>query len=260
MDENEILVDQTENVETETTEEISGGVEAPMPKTYTQEELDDIVGRRLARSKAKLAKEYERKYGELESVLRAGTGKESVEEITDTFKKHYEGRGVKFEEKPRYTDKEVDILAKAEAEDIIQGGLDEVVEETDRLVKKGVANMTPREKAMFKVLAEYRQNAERSRELSKIGVTESVYNSQEFKDFAAKFNSSTSIKDIYEIYEKTKPKKEYKTMGSMKTNNAEDNGVKEYYSPEEARKFTKSELDKNPALFNAIVKSMQKWK
>lgn len=262
MNENEILVadEVTENVETETTEEISGGVEAPTTKTYTQEELDEIVGRRLARSKAKLAKEYERKYGELESVLRAGTGKESIEEVTDTFKKYYEGKGVKFEEKPKYTDREVDILAKAEAEDIIQAGLDEVVEEVDRLVEKGVANMTHREKAMFKVLAEYRQNAERSMELSKIGVTESVYNSQEFKDFAAKFNSKTPIKDIYDIYEKTKPKKEYKTMGSMKSHAETDNGVKEYYSPEEARKFSKSELDKNPALFNAIVKSMQKWK
>jgi hypothetical protein len=49
-------------------------------------------------------------------------------------------------------------------------------------------------------------------------------------------------------------------MGSMKNTDSADNGIKEYYSPEEARKFTRKELDENPALFNAIRKSMQKWK
>ncbi len=40
-------------------------------------------------------------------------------------------------------------------------------------------------------------------------------------------------------------------MGSMKNNNSADNGVKDFYTPEEARSFTRRELDENPALFNS---------
>ena len=110
------------------------------------------------------------------------------------------------------------------------------------------------------MLAEHRQRAERGQELSKIGVTEDVYNSREFQDFAGKFNANTPIRDIYDIYNKTQPKKEIKTMGSMKNHNSGDKGVKDFYTVDEARKFTKKDFDENPALFAAVEKSMQRWK
>ena len=254
MSENEILVEQTENVE-QTTEETQQAV-----KTYTQEEVDAIVGKAKARTKAKIEKDYQRKYGGLEDVLRAGTGKQSVEEMTDTFADFYRQKGITVPAKPSYSDKDNEILAKAEAAEIIDSGMDEVIEEVDRLAAKGAANMTAREKAVFKALAEYRKNAERSRELSGIGVTEDVYNSKEFKDFAGKFNSNTPIKDIYDIYAKTKPKKEIKPMGSMKSGAQADSGVKEFYSVEEARKIPTEEYNKNPELWAAVQRSMLKWK
>ena len=251
MSEHEILVEQTENVET-TTEQI------PV-KTYTQEEVDAIVGKAKARAKAKIEKDYQRKYGGLEEVLKAGTGKQSVEEMTDTFANFYRQKGITIPEKPAYSAKDIEVLAKAEAEEIIRGGFEDVVEEVDRLTAVGAANMTPREKAVFRVLAEHRQNAERSSELVKLGVGEDVYNSQEFRDFAAKFNANTPIKDIYDIYNKTKPKKEIKTMGSMKNNASTDNGVKDFYTRDEALRFTKADYDKNPALYKAVEASMLKW-
>ena len=251
MEMNENFVEQTENVE-QTTEQT--------PKTNTQEEVDAIVGKRNARTEAKIRKEYERKYSGLTDVLKAGTGKESVEEMTDTFQKFYASKGIKMPEKPNYSAKDIEVLAKAEADEFISAGYEDVVEEVDRLAAIGAENMTAREKAVFKTLAEHRQNAERGRELSKIGVTEDVYSSKEFKDFAGKFNPNTSISDIYDIYRKTQTKKEIHTMGSMKNTESGDNGVKDYYSPEEARKFTKKDYDKNPALFAAVEKSMLKWK
>ena len=252
MENNEILVEQTENVEN-TTEQI------PAPKTYTQEEVDAIVGKAKARAKAKIEKDYQRKYGGLEEVLKAGTGKESVEEMTDTFADFYRQKGINIPQKPSYSAKDIEVLAQAEAAEIIGAGFEEVVEETDRLAQLGAANMTAREKAVFKALAEYRQNTERSHELSKIGVKEDVYNSKEFKDFAGKFNANTPIADIYDIYNKTQPKKEIKTMGSMKNTTSADSGVKEFYTRDEALKFTKKDFDKNPALFAAVEKSMLKW-
>lgn len=254
MNENEILVEQTENVE-QTTEE------TPVPKTYTQDEVDAIVGKAKARAKAKTEREYQRKYGDLENVLRAGTGKESVDEMTNTFAEFYRNKGITIPEKPKYSQKDIEVLARAEANEIINSGFEDVVEEVDRLTDVGFANMTDREKALFKVLAEHRQSAERGRELNKIGVTEDVYNSREFQDFAGKFNANTPIRDIYDIYNKTqKPQKEIKSMGSMKNNNSGDNGVKEFYTVDEARKFTKKDFDNNPALFAAVERSMQKWR
>lgn len=252
MSEEKILVEQTENVE-QTTEE------TPAAKTYTQEEVDAIVGKAKARARAKIEKDYQRKYGGLEEVLKAGTGKESVEEMTDTFADFYRKKGIKLPEKPSYTAKDIEVLARADADDIIRSGFDEVVEEVDRLAALGAENMTPREKAVFKALAEHRQSAERGRELSKRGVSEDVYNSPEFRAFAGKFTTDTPIADIYDIYEKTLPKKDIKPMGSMKNPVAQDSGIKDYYSYEEAMKFTKKDFDKNPELFKKVQESMPKW-
>ena len=253
MENNENFVAEqvTENVE-QTTEQ------TPI-KTYTQEEVDAMMGKRLARKEAKIRKEYERKYGNLEEVLKAGTGKESVEELTDTFTDFYEKKGIQIRKEPTYSDRDTEVLARVEAADIIEAGYEEVVEEVERLTKLGFANMTPREKAVFKVLAEHRQNAERADELGRLGVTEDVYGSKEFKAFASKFNANTSISDIYDIYTKTQPKKEYKTTGSMKNNTSSDGTVKDFYTRDEALKFTRKDLDKNPALMKAIEASMTKW-
>lgn len=253
MENNENFVAEqvTENVEQTT---------AQTPKTYTQEEVDAIVGKRVARTKAKIEKENQRKYGDLMSVLQAGTGRETVEDVTDTFQKFYASKGVKMPQKPNYSAKDIEVLAKAEAEEFISAGYEDVVEEVDRLASIGVANMTDREKAVFKALAEHRQSAERGRELSKIGVTEDVYSSKEFSDFASKFNPSTPIADIYDIYAKTQPKKNIKPMGSMKSNVPADNGLKDFYSYEEAMKFTKADFDRDPALYKRVQESMTKWK
>ena len=260
MNENENLVlDGTENVETVATEQ-STGEQVEQVRTYTQAEVDEIVGRRLARNTAKIHKEYSKKYGELENVLRAGTGKDDVVEMTDTFRSFYESKGIHIPSEPTYTDRDTEILANAEAQDIIKAGFEEVVEEVDRLADIGVENMSARERAVFAKLAEYRQSTERSNELSSIGVKEEVYNSKEFNDFASKFGSNTTITEIYEIYNKMQPKKDIRTMGSLKTNAQQDNGVKEFYSLEEAKKFTKEDFDKNPELFKAVEKSMLKWK
>ena len=256
MEENKNLVTEqvAENVEIATEE---------IPKTYTEAEfnakLDEVLGKKIARRESKIRKEYERKYGDLVETLKAGTGKDSVEEMTATFTDFYRQKGIEIPQKPNYTARDIEVLAKAEANDIISAGFDEVVDEVDRLASVGADNMTAREKAVFKVLAEHRQRMERSKELDKIGVTKDVYNSKDFEEFASKFNANTPITDVYDIYQKTKPKKEIQPMGSMKNSESGDNGVKEFYSLEEARKFSKKELDANPALFKAIEKSMLKW-
>lgn len=256
MNENEnVVVEQTTEAVEQTTEET--------PKTYTEAEfnakLDEVLGRKIAREKAKLRKEYDREYGELTDVLKAGMGKEDMGEITNDLREFYSKRkGIKIEKRPEYSAKDLETLARAEADEIIGMGYDEVVDEYDRLTRLGAAKMNAREKAVYKALAEHKQNADKTRELSSIGVTEDVYNSKEFKEFQSKFNPNTPIRDIYDIYNKT-TKKEFKSPGSMKSTNANDNGVKDFYTYEESLKFTKKDFDKNPALFKAVCDSMAKW-
>jgi hypothetical protein len=247
MNENEILeVEQTsENVET-TTEE------TPV-KTYTQEEVDAMMGKRVARTEAKLRREYERKYGDLTEVLKAGTGKEDVGEITNTFRDFYSKKGIKFAEKPKYNEDDVKVLARHDADAIISGGFEDVVEEVDRLADLGIENMTSREKALFKTLAEHRQNAERANKLSEMGVTKEEYEGNEFKEFASQFNANIPIDKVYDIYRKTKPKKEIRTMGSMKQN--QSTGPKDYYTPEEIERLTMDDLN-DPKVWEAVRRSM----
>ena len=114
MNENENLVtDVTENAE-QTAEQT--------PKSYTDEEVNAIVGKRLARQEAKIRKEYDRKYGRLTDVLKAGTGKESVDEMTDTFEKFYESKGIKINKPQEYSARDLETLAKADASEFISAG------------------------------------------------------------------------------------------------------------------------------------------
>lgn len=235
------------------------------PKTYTREDvdrmvkekLDEVMPGKIARKEAKIRKEYERRYGDLEEVLKAGTGKQSVEEMTDSFREFYESKGRIIPHRPEFTERDIEVLAGRDAEEIIASGYEEVVEEVDRLARKG-ANMTPREKALFKTLATHRQATERGNELARIGVPESVYNSPEFTEFARKFNSDTPIGEVYSFYEKMQPKKEIQTMGSMKST-ATDKGVKDYYSPEEIRGLSEEDLS-DPRVWAAVRSSMTRKK
>ena len=226
--------------------------------------IDDEPMLPVEKIEERLEKENERKYGEVDelvSVLEAGTGKKGARELTGTFRDFYEKNNVAVPKKATaYSDKDTEILARADAEEIIRGGYDEVVEELDRLSSLGANRMTAREKALYLALSENRVSTERARELESIGVTADVYNSKEFQDYANMFKSDMPIKVIYDNYVKTLPKKEFKTPESMKSTIPEDNGIKDFYSHEEASKFTKEDFDKNPALYNAVVNSMQKWK
>jgi hypothetical protein len=250
MENNENFVTLTENTE-QTAEQ------TPV-KTYTQEEVDAIVGKRNARTEAKIRKEYERKYGTLMDTLEAGTGKKGVDEVNDAFQKFYASKGLKMPEKPSYTEKDIEILAKAEANEYIQNGIEDVLDEAERLQKVGT-NRTQREEAVYKVLSQHLMEMDKAKQLTELGATEDVYTSKEFRDFASQFNSTTPIKNIYEIYQKTH-KKEVHTIGSMKSSNSGDVVVKDFYSPDEARKFTNKDYDKIPGLYEAVVKSMSKWR
>lgn len=252
--EQDVTEEVTENVE-QTTEETEV-VEQEEERKFTQAEVSEMIRSNVSRNEAKLRKQFERetqKYRDLEDVLRVGTGRETVEDMTGALREFYEKKGVPIPKKQAYSDREIEVLAQSEANEIIGLGLEDVIEEVDRLTAKGFANMDAKEKQVFKTLAEYRKSAEECRELEKIGVTADVYNSKEFKEFAGKFAPSTPIGDIYNIYNKMKSRKEVKTMGSMK--GSQTPKVKDFYNEEEISRLTEDDLD-DEEVWKAVRKSM----
>ena len=273
FEENNTLVTEevTENVE-QATEELVDGVKVgdetvnetenevtteEAPKLYTEADLqkikDDIKKNAKKNAERKIRRDFERKYGELENVLRAGTGIEDIEDITSTFTDFYTSKGRQIPTRNNYSENDLRILAGAEADDIISSGYEEVVEEVDRLADKGLENMNPREKIVFQKLATYRQNKERENELASIGVNRDVLDNTDFTNFASQFNTNVPIKEVYNMWTKTQPVKKVEQMGSMK--NTVPNKVKDYYTEEEISKLTLDDLN-NPDIWNAVRKSM----
>lgn len=260
--ENEVVeqTTETENTVTDTAEEKVEVTkeEKPKEKMFTQEEMNKISQDRAYRTEQKIREEYERKLSRLQNTLNAGLGTSNLDEATTKLEDYYRENGVEIPEVPKYTKREEELLANAEARDIIDHGYDEISEEINRLSSK--SNMTEREKKIFTKLEQEKKNQEEIRELKSIGVDEKVLNNAEFKDFTSKLNPSLSIKEKYEMYQKFSPKKEVETIGSMKTTDSTDTGLKDFYTREEALSFTREDLDKNPGLVEKIEKSMSKWK
>lgn len=267
------LVEQTENVEEPATEELVDGMTDPgevteteeeTVETFTREQVDEIIAKKLGRKEAKMRREYEKRMAELEEaelVLNAGLGTSNITEATGQLRDFYAKKGVTIPERaiPQYSNDDLQVLAANEAQKIIDSGIEEVIEEANRLADIGLDNMSPREKILFSHLAEYSKTEKEKKELAQIGVKPEALEDSDFKDFQKNLNPKMSVKDQYEMYLKFKPKAQIEPIGSMKGIKTEEPAVKDFYSFEEAQKFTQADFDKNPALFEAVTKSMTKW-
>ena len=271
----ETVLNETENVEEQTTEENvnesteSEVVEEPTSgeetvekkediRTYTDEEVNEIARKRAARVEKKLRREYDKKYSKLETILNAGLGTSTVDEATSKLGEFYKEKGIQIPSEPKYSDEDTEKLANMDAEEIISLGYEEIKEEGDRLANLG-NNMSRRERLVLEILSNKAKEIEELKELSSIGISKEQVDDEDFKEFEKKLNPNLSLKEKYEMYQSTKPKKEIKQMGSMKggANNTE---LKDYYTYEEASKFTDSDYKKHPELYEIIERSMLKWK
>ena len=269
-DNNELVTDVTENVEEQATEElveettepteteeVSEQVETPV-KTYTDAEVDEIVKKKLYRQEQKLNKEFNKQmssYKRAEEVLNAGLGTSNIEEATNNLTNFYKEKGIKI---PEYheerTDHEIEVLAKDDANSIIDAGYEDIVEEVDRLAEIGIDNMSKRDKIMFNILANERTKIENEKEIASLGVSKEELESDGFKEFSNKY-PSLSLKDRYELYSQIKPKKSENKMGSMK--NGATSKVKDYYTEDEISRLTEEDLD-NPQVWEAVRRSQTK--
>lgn len=286
-DEKEMLLpdNDTENVEQQTTEENVDEVvedvetaentedtakdveETQSDKTLRElikenpkykEEFNNIIKSRLSRRERNMSEDIESKYEKLNNVLKYGLGADNIEDATNQLNEFYSAKGKIIptnNSESFLKEKDLERLAKMDADEFDDE--DEIMDEIERLGKKGVDNMTQKEKFMYKFLAEKHETAERESELLKIGAKKETIDSEEFKKFAKKFAKETPIKEVYEYYENSKPKKDYKPAGSM--NNTQTKKEKTMYTPDEAKKLTKKDLS-DPAVYKALQDSMKSWK
>ena len=278
MEENQIPVEEsTENVE-ETTEEtiapqeeveeVETNEEENLPvedkevkqeETFTKEQVDELIAKKLARKEAKIRKEYNNKYRKLENVVNAGLGTHSTDEAVDKLTQFYQSKGIEIPELSNFDDDDIQTLGESDADKIIKSGYDDIVEEVERLAKIGVENMSVRDKVAFQKLATERQRIEDVKELAAIGVDSSILEDNDFKEYTNKLNPNLSLKEKYEMYLGSKPKKKINKIGSMKNTEVAHSELKDFYTREEAQKFTSEDFDKYPKLEEIIIKSMSKW-
>lgn len=220
-----------------------------------QEELKSLVKERVARAENRVKREYDNKYSRMENVVKVGMETETAEEAIEKMADYYISKGKSIPNENSYSDSDLQALAKYDADQITD--FDELVDEVDRLAEKGLDNLSPREKLVFKNLAERRQAQERKLELDKIGAKKEILESEEFKTYSKDFKEDVPVSRIYESYLKQKPTPEAEPIGSMKNNNSREE--KTYYTPDEVDKLTSKDLD-NPVVMKNVRESMKKWK
>lgn len=261
----EPVTDVTENTDAQAVEDIEEGIEltdtasneeTKEVKQYTDEEIEKIVNERvnnilptkIEREKRKIEKDYREKlskYEETESILSAGLGTKDISESNKKMREFYKEQGIDIPayQKPRYSEEDERALGELDAKKIISLGFEEMQEEANRLADIGNDKMSSREKVMFTTLASELTYQKQRKELAQIGVKEEILNNSEFKEFASQFNSKTPIKNVYEIYTKMKPQKQYEQIGSMKNNKEVEK--KDYFTNDEIAKMTDKELEEN---------------
>ena len=267
--ENENLVNETENIEQQTIEENVEDVEdvandevtdsqeeQPQEEaieTFTREQVDEMIAKKLARKEARIRKEYDKKYSRLETVVNAGLETNSIEESVEKLENFYTSKGITIPQAPKYTDVQEDKLAFIDANEIIEAGYDEVEEELNRLTELGVDNMSSLDKKIFLKLNDYATAKKTEKEFKAVGLSVDEMNTKEFKDIMDSLNPNLSTKEKLDMYLKLRPKKEFKQIGSVKSE--KNNQVKDHYTEEEIRNLTLDDLDQ-PGVFEAVRRSM----
>lgn len=238
-------------------------------KTYSKEEVETIKkqihednqkawNKRWGREKSLMEEKYS-KERELVNLLQQQT---NTNNIDDLLKLSYEQYGL---ERPSISNpRDEEILGKVYAQELIDlNDKSAIEEEANRLSR--ISNRNAKEETMFmelgKYLTENKKKESRMKELESLGISEkNLLDDEKFKVYMGKFKDEIPLKEIYENYQLTQPKKEQPFIeGSVKDNKTMPNEVKDFYTPEEAKKFTKKDFDRNPKLFQAVKNSMTKW-
>lgn len=255
----EEVLNTTDEVETNA-EDIEKQIEERANKI-----AEDKIQARLIRDRIKREREtasQRAKYEELENIMKTALDAESLDDVITKSRTFYKEQGINIPDtisKPSLNERDEKVLAEADAKEIIRLGKEEMEEEANRIASIPESQRSIREQTIFNEVCRELVNLNDIESLKEKGYDTEILNDKDFSSFREQFNLNTPVSKIFEMYQSingTKPVQP-KSPGSAKTNNS-NNEIKDYYTPEEVRKFTEEDLD-NPKLMEAIDRSMLLW-
>lgn len=266
--ENEELIENEEVDEVqESTQEVEQTSEVDLERQIEERAnkiAEEKIEARLIRDRAKREREdaqTKSKYEELESIMKSALGVDNIDDAIAKSKEFYKEQGISIPEvasKPFLNERDEIVLAKADASDIINLGKSEMEAEANRIASIPENERTLRDRTVFNDLCQELIRINDENNLKAKGYDISVLKDKDFSSFREQFNLGIPVTQVYEMYQKVNNRPtQPKSPGSAKTTQT-NNEIKEYYTPDEVRKFSEEDLD-NPKLMKAIEKSMQMW-
>lgn len=237
-------------------------------KTYTQDEIDKLISQTKAKLERKHRKEEESKLSkskQLERTIRVGLGLTDEDDVLSKVKSFYEEQGIDIPDISTESNRDAEILGKADANEIIEMYDEKDIESraNELATKQKRGKTTARENAEFFRLGEYLTNKLNEKELKESGVDTSILQNKEFKAFANNFKTGTKISEVYKMWKKLNGEKEEAPNKPASTGSSQstvpDNKDKEFYTPEEVDKLSSKDLD-NPTIWKRVRESMKLWK
>ena len=233
-----------ENVEEteQPSEDIQKLVEERANKLFEEKVEERLIRDRINRER-KQSQELA-KYRQLENIIKAGVGVDNIDDAISKTSSFYKEQGINIPEyKEMHSEREEKILAKADAELIIDLGMQEMEAEANRIANIPQDKRSIREQTMFNTLCERIVEQKQVNELKEKGIKTEILEDKSFKEFKNKFAFNTPISDIYEMYSKlnAKPVEKPASAGSAKN---EVGKVTETFSAERINNMTPQELMK----------------
>ena len=255
----EVVVNASQDETNQDQDDIEKRIEEEVNKRVEEKIESRLIRDRNSRER-KQAQEMA-SYKQLANVIQAGLGVDNLDDAIKKSSDYYKEQGINIPELKSFNERDEKILAKADAQEIIDAGFQEMEQEANRIANIPEAQRTIREKTVFDTLCRELINKKDVDDLKAKGYKTDILQTKEFSDFRNQFNVNTPISKIYEMYNKINGQKveQPASPGSAKTNTT-NNEIKDRYTPDEARQFTEEDLDKNPKLYEAIQRSMLEWK
>lgn len=246
-------------------EERANEIASQKVEARANEIAEEKIEARLIRDRVKREREDAKtkaKYEELERIMKSALGAENIDDVITKSKEFYRDQGISIPEivnKQFVNERDEIVLAKADAGDIIKLGKSEMEAEANRIAAIPEKDRSLRDKTVFNDLCQELIKINDINNLTSKGYSPDVLSDKDFMSFREQFNFNTPVTKVYEMYQKVNDIKptQPKSPGSAKTT-LTNNEIKEYYTPDEVRKFSEEDLD-NPKLMKAIEKSMQLW-
>lgn len=246
----EQIQDTTQEVVTPSQEDIEKMIEERANK-LTEEKIRDRLARDRASRERKQSQEIA-KYKQLESIMKAGLGVETLDEAISKSSDFYKGQGVNiptYQEDSYRTEREERILAEADAKELISFGKQEMEEEANRIAAIPESKRTLREKTVFNTLCKELINLRDIDTLKEKGYEVDLLNEKKFVDFRKQFNVNTPIESIVGMYKQIN-KVNVEKPASAGSAKSESRPTDETFSAERINSMTPQEIMKywnNPA-------------